>query len=189
MNTTWVLSFASVTIAVLVLQFQGSSAFLSSSTIAFKRNSDGDNLINRKLQLYDQSPKVSVDVSDIGLTMEDLQVKLEDWNVKSFGTSSKGYYNWVEGITMVEVEMIHPGIRGQPLEAIRVDFTSTTVTVCVFGYAVWSGVLAGSAEPSRSTYALSSNGVQPIITFSIEKSDESRWNEFISSVGVDSLLQ
>ena len=93
-------------------------------------------------------------------------------------------------MTVLILTYTYLGMRGQPTAAIAVDFTATTITVCIFGYAVWSGILAGTSDPQKCSYSVSDNNMQPIIKLSIEKqNDDTRWNEFISSVGVDSLLQ
>ena len=64
-----------------------------------------------------------------------------------------------------------------------------TVTVTIFGYAVWSGILLHNIDVSKSEFeALEGPLGQPIINFRLKKVDDIIWTEFISSVGVDSVL-
>ena len=134
---------------------------------------------------------ISVDVSDLNLTMNDLERPLDWASMETIGSSSsRDYYKWKETKTDMFIIFKHPGTRGQPAAAIDVKLTATTLTVTIFGYAVWSGILQNQIDVSRSTFeAIEGQNYQPIINIRLCKSVDILWNEFISSVGVDSVLQ
>merc|ERR1719424_2471695 len=93
-----------------------------------------------------------VDVSDLGLTMSDLEDELPEGllgEVELSGYESTSRLEnsldqgceWEEAADRVNVALIIPGLRGQPAMAVSADLTSETLTVTVFGTAVWSCVL------------------------------------------------
>ncbi|CAM9614912.1 unnamed protein product [Heterosigma akashiwo] len=95
-------------------------------------------------------------------------------------------------MTNIEVQLQHPGMRGQPSQAVHVYFTETTVTITIFGRAIWSGILQDRAAPEQCTFVSQDDpagSMIPQITMNIRKeSTGARWNEFISSIGIDSVL-
>ena len=137
----------------------------------------------------------SVDVSDLGITMDQLYEPLnDDMDIESRGSSK--HFSWREQADAVYVTMKHEGMRGQPSGAIDVQFTDTTVTVTIFGYVVWSGILAGAADAAICEYEAKDemeNNI-PLITMKITKrldivnGDANRWNNFITGLGQDSIL-
>lgn len=134
---------------------------------------------------------IEVDVSDLGIFIDDLNTPLIDGaDVETSGSSPLGY-KWTESGWEVKVDLKHEGMRGQPAQAVSVDFTSTTVAVTIFGYAVWTGILIGESVPSGCSFqVIDDAGTRiPIISMVIRKSSPARWNDFISNVSPNSLLQ
>jgi hypothetical protein len=73
---------------------------------------------------------ISVDISDLNITMNDLERPIQDMGFKileTTGSSNRTYYNWKETITDLFVQMKHPGMRGQPAAAIDIKLTSTVI--------------------------------------------------------------
>lgn len=145
----------------------------------------------------------TVDVSDLGLTMEDLKAPLPETTTGSTLASS-GYEStsgvpdnadqgcaWIETSESIEATLTIPGLRGQPSAAMAIDLTPTTATVTVFGQAVWSCVLRGEIEVSKSSAEASDGeGMLPVLRVTAAKrADAPRWGGFIRSIGVDSILQ
>ena len=83
--------------------------------------------------------------------------------------------------------------------AVAADMTSETVTVTVFGTAVWSCVLRGEIEVDQSSFEVidgvgASTGI-PVLRLAVKKRSATsmgvlpRWQGFIKDIGEDSLLQ
>lgn len=133
----------------------------------------------------------SVDVSDLNVSVTDLEKSLEELElaVESTGTSARGYYKWVESLTKMDVIMTHPGMLGQPGEAMDVIFTDTTVTVTCFGYIIWSALFIAPVVPEECSFTSKSMDDRNVkFEFSISKVYYERWNEFISGVGLNGVL-
>ena len=152
----------------------------------------------------------AIDVSDLGLTMTDLDAPLpEEFFADAAdggegGLSTSGYETtsrlpgsqdqgcaWEETATKVDVTLALAGLRGQPAAALSADLTATTCTVTVFGTAVWSCVMRGEIEVSGSV-AEASEGADmlPIMRVTVQKrAGAPRWGGFIRSIGEDSILQ
>lgn len=132
----------------------------------------------------------TVDVSDLNLTMDDLSREIPV-DAETMGTSSRGYYTWKENIKSMEMRFCHPGTAGQPEQAIRVDFSDTTVSVAIFNYIVWTGILVSPIIPSQCSYTVSAGKTNrvPVIEMVLVKQYEERWNEVISEVAPNGLLQ
>ncbi|KAL7531531.1 hypothetical protein ACHAWF_003804 [Thalassiosira exigua] len=142
----------------------------------------------------------SVDVSDLGLTVADLEEKIP---LRDFAFESSGYQStsripevddggcqWAEKAEDVDVTLRIPGLRGQPAEALSVLFSSTTVSVTAFGRVVWSAVQMGTSDADDCTF-LTEEGMDgvPIIQLSVRKRDlGERWGGFILQIGEDSIL-
>ena len=142
----------------------------------------------------------SVDVADLGVTMEDLDKSLiED------GASivTEGYEStsreptvaddgcaWTESKDALEVVLTIPGLRGQPSGSLAVDVTPTTCTVSSFGFAVWSCQLRGRADAESAVVGIrDGDDLTPVITVCVDKAPGSqRWGGFIADIGEDSLL-
>lgn len=151
-----------------------------------------------------------VDVSDLGLTMTDLEdelpegllgeVELSGWESTSrLENSLDQGCEWEEGVDRVNAVLTIPGLRGQPSMAVAADMTSETVTVTVFGTAVWSCVLRGEIEVDQSSFEVidgvgASTGI-PVLRLAVKKRSATamgvlpRWQGFIKDIGEDSLLQ
>mmetsp|Transcript_18982 Transcript_18982/g.40024 ORF Transcript_18982/g.40024 Transcript_18982/m.40024 type:complete len:195 (-) Transcript_18982:310-894(-) len=143
---------------------------------------------------------ISVDVSDLGLTMADLEKKIpiHDFSFESSGYQStsripdvndNGCY-WVENPEDLDVTLRIPGLIRQPAEALSVLFSTTTVSVTAFGRIVWSAIQMGVSDVDDCTF-LTEEGADgvPIIQMNIRKRDvDERWGGFILQIGEDSLL-
>lgn len=142
-----------------------------------------------------------VDVSDLGLTMEDLNQPLPQELLQ--GISSTGYEStsrlpsveddgceWTETADEISVKLRVPGLRGQPAAAASVLFSTTTISVSFFGRVVWSAILRGTIDPDASQFE-SEDGTEmiPLIKIQVAKAAASeRWGGFILQVGEDSLI-
>ena len=140
-----------------------------------------------------------VDVSDLGLTMDDVEAPLPEAffdGVASSGCESTSATapdqgaRWRETRAEVEVTLAIPGLRGQPAGCLAVEMTSTTATVTAFGYAVWSCVLRGEAVPGTARVEVTDGeDLVPVVKIACEKqAPGTAWGGFIESVGQDSLL-
>ncbi|KAJ1395254.1 hypothetical protein B484DRAFT_459051 [Ochromonadaceae sp. CCMP2298] len=142
----------------------------------------------------DKVPRVSVDVSDLGINASDLNKPIEI-KTESMGKSARGYYSWIEELEWIEVVFAHPGTSGQPADAIRVDFTETTVSVCVFNYAVWMSIPSGRLIPEKCSFRVedppAGQARVPIVKMLMAKSWESQghWGEAFEEVAPNSMLQ
>lgn len=151
---------------------------------------------------------ISIDVSDLGLTMDDLDKPipselLGDFKVVASGMQSTSRIEsvddegclWEESADLIGATLSVEGLRGQPVGAMDVAFSTTTCTITVFGYAVWSCILKGECIPDSAVTKIQDGyDMTPLITLSVAKmKDESgvplaRWNGFIESIGEDSIL-
>ncbi|KAJ1623618.1 hypothetical protein T492DRAFT_912459 [Pavlovales sp. CCMP2436] len=145
----------------------------------------------------------SIDVSDLGLTMADLERDLPpsvgggSSLVTSGVESSSGLaprrdegIAWKETYDLMECTLTIPGLRGQPTQAMLLEMSETTATVTVFGRIIWTCILRGDVDPTSAVSSVRMDGMQPVIELSVHKaSPEPRWNGFLDSIGVDSILQ
>ena len=151
---------------------------------------------------------LSIDVSDLGLTMEDLNKPipselLGDFKVLASGKQSTSRIEsvddegclWEESADLVGATLSIEGLRGQPIAAMDVAFSTTTCTITVFGYSVWSCILKGECIPDSAVTKIQDGyDMTPLITLSVAKmKDESgvplaRWDGLIESIGEDSIL-
>eukprot|EP00536_Pseudo-nitzschia_multiseries_P016068 jgi/Psemu1/44826/gm1.44826_g len=154
----------------------------------------------------ESAPVTSIDVSDLGLTMEDLDKPIPKELFGDFKVTTSGYQStsriesvddegclWEESGDAIDVSLSIEGLRGQPVAAMDVAFSKTTCTVTVFGYAVWSCLLKGECVPESATHQIQEGHDRiPLITASIVKKKESasdeRWGGFIDTIGEDSIL-
>jgi hypothetical protein len=102
---------------------------------------------------------------------------------------------WEESSELIGATLSIEGLRGQPVAAMDVAFSTTTCTVTVFGYAVWSCLLRGECVPESALTKIEDGyNMTPLITLSVaKKKDETgalspRWDGFIGSIGEDSIL-
>jgi hypothetical protein len=145
----------------------------------------------------------SVDVSDLGLTLDDFDVTFPKSSDGGIQITTSGYEStsnipsvddngllWEEDSNIVGVKLSIPGLRGQPIAAMDIAITSNTCTVTVFGYAVWSCLLKGECLPESSSFQIEDGkDMMPLITLSVEKKNNAkRWDGFILSIGEDSIL-
>ena len=94
----------------------------------------------------------SIDVSDLGISMEDLNTPIKEIVAESAGQSQRGYYSWIESTDKMSCRWRHPGTNGQPHSAVRVDFTETTIAVFIFNYNVWTGITKGKMVPHECSF-------------------------------------
>lgn len=143
----------------------------------------------------------SLDVSDLGLTMDDLEAPLPSELLG--GISTAGYEStsripsvqddacmWTECPKKMQATLAIPGLRGQPAMCLSVLTATNTVSVSAFGQVVWSCILRGEVKPETATFeAKEGAGMIPTIEYEVEKSDSSeRWGGFILQIGEDSIL-
>lgn len=143
-----------------------------------------------------------IDISDLGLTMDDLDKALP----KDFaaGVTSEGYEStstltedrglrWRESAARIEIELSIPGLRGQPADSIAMSVTEDTAAVLGFGRVVWDVVLRGRIVPesARVEVVAPELGGVPLLKLGVDKAavGGEMWGGFIRSIGVDSLLQ
>eukprot|EP00522_Entomoneis_paludosa_P010859 CAMPEP_0172457138 /NCGR_PEP_ID=MMETSP1065-20121228/20205_1 /TAXON_ID=265537 /ORGANISM="Amphiprora paludosa, Strain CCMP125" /LENGTH=185 /DNA_ID=CAMNT_0013210671 /DNA_START=100 /DNA_END=657 /DNA_ORIENTATION=+ len=148
-----------------------------------------------------KSAKNEVDVSDLGLTMEDLEAPLpaEFWQ----GVETSGYESssritgvqddacfWTENQTGLKATLAIPGLRGQPAQALSVETASNTVSITAFGMVVWSCLLRGEVKPETAVFEANDGpDMVPVVECSVEKADTTeRWGGFIEQIGENSIL-
>jgi hypothetical protein len=141
-----------------------------------------------------------IDVSDLGLTLSDLEAPLpqEMFAITSSGTESTSRIPsvqddgclWEESPDTIDVTLSIPGLRGQPPAALLLDMTKNTATITAFGMAVWSCILRGDCDPSSVMFsATDGNDMVPLIEISVKKlRSGERWGGFIAQIGEDSIL-
>ena len=155
----------------------------------------------RSFSLAASSDSNQVDVSDLGLTMDDLEAPLPPELLQ--GIASSGYEStsriptvqddgckWTETDEALEVTLSIPGLRGQPAACLAVVFSTTSATITAFGRPVWSCILKGTVDPDTATFAAEDGPEMiPMVQLSVQKADASnRWGGFIEQIGEDSIL-
>jgi hypothetical protein len=141
----------------------------------------------------------SIDVSDLGLTMDDFNKPLPSEVLESLTSSGcdstnrlddDGGCEWSETLEAVSVTLNIPGLRGQPPAAVSVLFSTTTMSVSVFGRVVWSAILFGSVDPEGSSFEEPVNGADmvPVIHIHVKKADAKLWGGYILQIGENSIL-
>ena len=138
----------------------------------------------------------SVDVSDLGLSLEDLEAPIP-WgdgleasgSESSSAISDDGGCLWRETAEVVSATLTIPGLVGQPSDALGCEFTESTLTVTAWGRTIWSCVLRGELKPEEARWGVAMEGMQPVIEIAAPKGGTDRWGGFIKKMGVDSLLQ
>ena len=211
-----VMMIAAATIFVVLLQSSSqTTAFSLSSTItttsrttrttifSSSSSSSSSSSNNEGYFIAPTSDIQSIDVSDLGLTLDDFDVTFPKSSDGGIQITTSGYestsmipsvddngLSWEEDSNIVGVKLSIPGLRGQPIAAMDVAITSNTCTVTVFGYAVWSCLLRGECIPESSSFQIEDGkDMMPLITLSVEKkNNEIRWDGFILSIGEDSIL-
>ena len=140
----------------------------------------------------------ALDVSDLGLSMADLETPIPFDGLDSSGTESTSRTandrgcEFVESAQRVEATLTISGLRGQPAGALALDLTSNTATITAFGITVWSCVLRGAIIPEASTFEMLTDGenpMQPLVRLMVQKQPmQARWGGLIESIGEDSIL-
>lgn len=142
-----------------------------------------------------------IDVSDLGLTMDDLNAPLPDQFLDGIETS--GYEStsrietvqddacmWTELPDSMKVTLAIPGLRGQPAMCLSVLTATNTLSITAFGRVVWSCILRGNVKPETASFeAQEGSDMIPIVTFEVDKAKSGeRWGGFILQIGEDSIL-
>ena len=158
------------------------------------------NRMSSSLRSENEDGVVSIDVSDLGLTIADLEKKIP---IHNFSLESSGYQStsrlpdvddegcyWVENPEDLDITLRIPGLRGQPAEALSVLFSTTTTSITAFGRIVWSTIQMGISNTDDCTFmTLDGEDGVPIVQLNIRKRDlDERWGGFILQVGEDSIL-
>ena len=148
-----------------------------------------------------QSGNQPVDVSDLGLSMDDLNAPLPAEFFQQMETT--GYEStyrlpsvnddacmWTEEQSLLKVTLAIPGLRGQPAGALAVEMASNTISITAFGMVVWSAILRGEVEPESLKFEASDGAdMIPVIEVEIQKKDQTeRWGGFILQIGENSIL-
>lgn len=163
-------------------------------------------VLARTTKLSMASSPNEIDVSDLNITMEDLnkpipKEALDDaltLTLSGYQSTSRlpdvddsGCY-WVENANDLDVTLQIPGLRGQPAACLSVLFSSTTISVTAFGRVVWSVIQMGFSEADDCSFITEDGEGMvpvPIIQMNIAKKDKGeRWGGFILQVGEDSIL-
>lgn len=142
-----------------------------------------------------------IDVSDLGLTMEDLNAPLPP---EMFGLSTSGYEStsripdveddgcsWTESAGQMEATLTIPGLRGQPAACLAVDYSDPhSIHVTAFGRIVWTAVVRNSYQTDTATFTVGDGpDMVPVIEVSFQKLPGSdRWGGFILQIGENSIL-
>ena len=157
--------------------------------------------MSRNSLLIVSSKPNEVNVSDLGLTMEDLNAPLPSELLQGIATSGHQSTSriptvqddgcsWTETDDSMKVTLSIPGLRGQPAACLAVVFSTTSATITAFGRPVWSCILKGTVDPDSATF-LAEDGADmiPVVQLEVQKADSSgRWGGFIAQIGEDSIL-
>jgi hypothetical protein len=140
------------------------------------------------------------DVSDLGLTMEDMNKPLPPELLQ--GVASSGYEStsrnidsddrgceWNENPGTLEVVMTISGLRGQPAQCLAVEFSPDSVTITAFGFVIWSCILRGECLPDSAKFnVVDGQDRVPVIQLTVDKANQGeRWGGFIELVGLNTI--
>jgi len=149
----------------------------------------------------DGNSPTEIDVSDLGLTMEDFNAPLPPEFFRSMETT--GYEStsridttqnegcmWTELPEKMKVTLAIPGLRGQPSMCLSVLTATNTLTVTAFGQVVWSCVLRAKVKPETAVFeATDGPDLVPTIEFEVMKAEaDERWGGFILQIGENSIV-
>jgi len=192
-------SLLSCALLSLLLVEQSCSAFITSG-VSLRQSSTA--YISQLHASDADSQDNKVDVSDLGLSMEDLEAPLPEALLQ--GISMQGVQStscipdvqddgclWTENADTLEVTLVIPGLRGQPAACLAVRFATTTVTISAFGRSVfWSCLLRGQINPNDCSFSVEDGAdMVPIVQMVAKKAEpKQRWGGFIDQIGEDSIL-
>lgn len=142
----------------------------------------------------------SIDVSHLGLTMEDLNKPLPSEMLD--GIASSGYEStsrlpdvddngcsWTENGEDVNVVLVIPGLRGQPASSLACELGTYTATVTAFGMVIWSCIMRGEVKTDSGIFTFQEgDDMVPVIEMSVKKARNERWGGFIAQIGENSIL-
>jgi hypothetical protein len=142
-----------------------------------------------------------IDISDLGLTMTDLNAPLPSGFWESIVTT--GYEStsmissvqddacmWTDNGPSMKVALAIPGLRGQPPACLSILCAKNTVSITAFGRVVWSAILRGEVLPETLKFeARDGLDMIPVLELDLQKADaNARWDGFILQIGEDSIL-
>ena len=209
-------SSSSSSIAILVfvsLTIQAISAFTIAPTCIGRSGSarsdyGTESTSSPFLALSSSSSPNEMDVSDLGLTMDDLNAPLPSELLR--GIETTGYDStsristvqddacmWTESPESMKATLAIPGLRGQPSMCLSVLTSTNTISVTAFGRVVWSCILRGTVKPDTAVFDCKDGAdMIPIIEYEVKKdnssagdpTDDERWGGFILQIGEDSIL-
>eukprot|EP00980_Cylindrotheca_fusiformis_P015932 scaffold4663_cov109-Cylindrotheca_fusiformis.AAC.6 len=151
-----------------------------------------------------------MDVSDLGLTMDELNAPLPS-DLLEVMVETSGYQStsrlesvkddacmWTETPETIKAVLAIPGLRGQPPMCLSVLTATNTMSITAFGQVVWSCILKGYVKPDTARFQTEEGpDMVPIVTYEVEKEKENdggnsgtreRWDGFILQIGEDSIL-
>jgi hypothetical protein len=179
------------------------TALLAASCSSFVIH-DNVNFFHRRSRTFlkDSRTNQQVDVSDLGLTMDDFNAPLPNELLE--GVETSGYDStsrlediqddaclWTETPEKMKAILTIPGLRGQPAMCLSVLTATNTVSITAFGRVVWSCILKGSVKPETAAFETEEGSDRiPVVTFEVEKASDAgkRWDGFILEIGEDSIL-
>lgn len=154
-----------------------------------------------KHHLSNDAKNNQVDVSDLGLTMDDFNAPLPSHILETIATT--GYEStsriasvqddacmWTEHGPSIKATLAIPGLRGQPPACLSVLCSKNTVSISAFGRVVWSAILRGEILLETLKFeARDGPDMTPVLELDLRKADASnRWDGFILQIGEDSIL-
>ena len=181
---------------------------MGSATVHSFTMIDSSTNLHKRLQTHrladtssnDANPIVELDVSDLGLTLADLEEALPR---EMLSTTSSGYQStsripsvndegcfYEERDDSIDVTLSIPGLRGQPAAALSVLFSTTTISVTAFGRVIWSCIQRGISDVDECSF-LTEEGKDgiPVIQLVVKKRDlGEKWGGYILQIGEDSIL-
>jgi hypothetical protein len=189
---------------MVMLSLQHVHAFSSlpiRNPVGLSRKAAFTNSNRMDLVLHAESSELEAwDVSDLGLTMEDMNKPLPPELLQ--GVASSGYEStsrnidsddrgceWNEKPGTLEVVMALSGLRGQPAQCIAVEFSPTTATITAFGFVMWSCILRGECMPDSAKFnVVDGQDRVPVIQLTVDKANQGeRWGGFIELVGLNTI--
>jgi hypothetical protein len=175
------------------------SAFTTNNVVIESKKSFYTNLA---LSSSSSNNDEGIDVSDLGLTMDDLNAPLPSELLG--GIQTTGYQStsrisnddacmWTESPTTMKVVLTIPGLRGQPAMCLSTLTSINTLSITAFGRVVWSCILREEVQPDTATFeakeASSSSSMIPVVEYEVNKAEPGkRWGGFILQIGEDSIL-
>mmetsp|Transcript_11572 Transcript_11572/g.13185 ORF Transcript_11572/g.13185 Transcript_11572/m.13185 type:complete len:194 (+) Transcript_11572:75-656(+) len=191
-----------------VLYFYISFHFVSSFTIQknsvakhHRRHWNHGAISSSSSSNNERGTPTEVDISDLGLTMDDFNAPLPSeifGNIETTGYESTskipdvqdGACMWTESPDKMTATLRIPGLRGQPSMCLSILTATNTLSITAFGSIVWTCVLRGEVKPETVKFETKDGpDMIPTVEFEVDKSEfGERWGGFILQIGENSLL-